>query len=63
MSGMAGMIVVMVMVAFAFMFQLADVDMDLVMFAGGLHIGSFLFMAYEVVGMRREGMRLNTYQI
>ena len=42
-SGMAGMIVVVI--AFVFVFQLADVDMDLVVFAGGLHIGSFLFVA------------------
>jgi len=46
---------IVIVIAFVFVFQLADVVMVMVVFAGGLHIGSFLFVAYEVVGMRREG--------
>lgn len=33
----------------------ADVDLEPVVLAGGLHIGAFLFAAYEVVRMRRGG--------
>ena len=52
-SRMAGMIVVVIV--FIFVFQLADVVMVIVVFAGGLHIRSSFFVAYEVEGIRREG--------
>ena len=47
----------------AFTFQQSSVGVFMAVFAGWSEFGSFLLVAYEVVGMRREGDEAGYIQI